>query len=73
MHLLGVALEHQVLLTLVQSALLQRPEVKNSVFPLQQLAEDPCNTRHRHSQSGVCVCVSVCVSVYVCVGSFIHL
>jgi len=43
-YLLGVALEHQVLLALVQPALLQGPEVQNPILPLEQLAEDPCNT-----------------------------
>lgn len=41
-YLLGVALEHQVLLALVQPAFFQCPKVENSVFPLQQLAEDAC-------------------------------
>lgn len=39
-YLLGVVLEHQVLLALVQSAFLQRPEMKNSVFSLEKFAED---------------------------------
>lgn len=33
-YLLGVALEHQVLLTLIQSTFFQCPEMKDSVFPL---------------------------------------
>lgn len=46
--LLGVTLKHQVLLALVQSTLLQSPEMKHSVFPLEQFTEDPCT--HRHTQ-----------------------
>lgn len=38
--LLGAAFKHHVLLTLVQPSLLQRPEVKNSVFSLQELIQD---------------------------------
>lgn len=47
--LLGVTLKHQVLLALVQSTLLQSPEMKHSVFPLEQFTEDPCT--HRHTPS----------------------
>lgn len=39
-YLLGMALEHQVLLTLIQSTFLQSPEMKNSVFSLQQFTQD---------------------------------
>lgn len=46
-YLLGMALEHQVLLALIQSTFLQSPEMKDSVFPLEQLTEDTCT--HRHS------------------------
>lgn len=56
-YLLGVALEHQVLLALVQPALFQCPEVKNSVLPLEQLAEDACThveeSKHTHTRTWV--------------------
>lgn len=45
-YLLGVALEHQVLLALIQSTFLQSPEMKNSVLPLEQLAENTCTHGH---------------------------
>lgn len=50
-YLLGVALEHQVLLALVQPALFQCPEVKNSVLPLEQLAEDACTHAEESKQT----------------------
>lgn len=34
-YLLGMALEHKILLTLIQSTFFQRPEMKDSVFPLE--------------------------------------
>lgn len=39
-YLLGMALEHQVLLALIQSTFFQSPEMKDSVFSLEQLTEN---------------------------------
>lgn len=39
-HLFGAAFKHDILLALVQPPLPHGPEVKHSVFPLQQLIQD---------------------------------
>lgn len=39
-HLFGAAFKHNILLALVQPSLPHGPEVKHSVFPLQQLIQD---------------------------------
>lgn len=39
-HLFGAAFKHNILLALVQPPLPHGPEVKHSVFPLQQLIQD---------------------------------
>lgn len=48
-NLLGMTLEHQVLLALVQSAFLQSPEMEYSVFPLKQLTEDTYRYARMHT------------------------
>lgn len=54
-HLFGTAFEHDILLALVQPSLPHGPEVKHSVFPLQQLIQDVWleKKKQRHRENPV--------------------
>lgn len=54
-HLFGATFKNDILLTLLQTALLHGPEMKNPVLPLQQFVQDGCTTvRHDLTDSNDC-------------------